>query len=253
MYRLRVFAGPNGSGKSSIVDDLRSKGIPNLGVFINADEIEKKIKETGYLDCSSYSIEYNHDEFIRGYAEFINNCKDEITGKDKCQVKPERISYEGTKLIVQDPESIDSYLAAYIADYLRNKMLDTGNVFSIETVMSHPSKLDFMRLARKKGYKVYLYFVTTQSPLINVLRVETRVKAGGHDVKKESIISRYYRSLQNLMQAIELSDRAYLFDNSGKSQVLVAEYDAAKREIITNDEEEQPLWFSKYVLSKISQ
>lgn len=251
MYRLRVFAGPNGSGKSSVVEEFRSKGFPNLGIFINADEIEKEMKKTGYLDCLNYSVDLDPDIFLKGYIEYINNCKDKETGKYKCQVKPERMSFIETKIVVQNPESIDSYLASYIADYLRKRMLETGKVFSIETVMSHPSKLDFMRLAREKGYKVYLYFVTTQSPKINVLRVETRVKAGGHNVPEDSIISRYYRSLQNLMEAIELSDRAFLFDNSGTAQVLVAEYDGAERTIITKVENEHPLWFSEYVLSKI--
>lgn len=40
--RLRVFAGPNGSGKSTIKEMLQQEW---LGVYINADEIEKSIRE----------------------------------------------------------------------------------------------------------------------------------------------------------------------------------------------------------------
>jgi predicted ABC-type ATPase len=36
--RLRIFAGPNGSGKSTIKDMLPQAW---LGVYINADDIEK--------------------------------------------------------------------------------------------------------------------------------------------------------------------------------------------------------------------
>jgi hypothetical protein len=42
--RLRVLAGPNGSGKSTIKGELKPEWI---GVFVNADEIERGLKETG--------------------------------------------------------------------------------------------------------------------------------------------------------------------------------------------------------------
>ena len=49
--RLRMFAGPNGSGKSTIKD-----AIPDylLGVYLNADDIEKQIKLTARFDLSPY-------------------------------------------------------------------------------------------------------------------------------------------------------------------------------------------------------
>jgi predicted ABC-type ATPase len=40
--RLRIFAGPNGSGKSTIKELIPSDW---LGIYINADEIEKTIRE----------------------------------------------------------------------------------------------------------------------------------------------------------------------------------------------------------------
>lgn len=45
--RLRMFAGPNGSGKSAI-KDLLPKQL--LGVYVNPDEIEKAIRDVGFLD-----------------------------------------------------------------------------------------------------------------------------------------------------------------------------------------------------------
>ena len=39
--RLRMFAGPNGSGKSTIKDVLPPQW---LGIYVNADEIEKTIR-----------------------------------------------------------------------------------------------------------------------------------------------------------------------------------------------------------------
>ena len=46
--RLRILAGPNGSGKSSVYEALvQDKGFL-WGVFVNADEIEKKLREEQY-------------------------------------------------------------------------------------------------------------------------------------------------------------------------------------------------------------
>lgn len=51
--RLRMFAGPNGSGKSTIKDMLPSQW---LGVYVNADEMEKTIRSTGYLDFAEFEV-----------------------------------------------------------------------------------------------------------------------------------------------------------------------------------------------------
>ena len=52
--RLRVLAGPNGSGKSTIKSDLKPHWI---GVFVNADEMERDLKATsGYLSLDNLGI-----------------------------------------------------------------------------------------------------------------------------------------------------------------------------------------------------
>lgn len=130
-------------------------------------------------------------------------------------------------------------------------MLTAGvEKMTIETVMSHPSKLDLMKNARELGYRVYLYFVSTESPEINVERVESRQALGGHGVSTDKIVSRYTRSLQNLYDAMILSNRSFLFDNSGKKPVLVAEYDAAS-ELLRVVGSSSPKWLQKFVIDKI--
>ncbi len=51
--RLRMFAGPNGSGKSTFKTMIRRE---LLGVCINPDEIEKEIKDFGFLDLDAYQV-----------------------------------------------------------------------------------------------------------------------------------------------------------------------------------------------------
>lgn len=52
--RLRMFASPNGSGKSTIKEILPEAW---LGIYVNADEIEKSIRFDGRLDWSSFGIQ----------------------------------------------------------------------------------------------------------------------------------------------------------------------------------------------------
>ena len=66
-------------------------------------------------------------------------------------------------------------------------------------------------------YDVTLVFVGTENPQINVERVARRVQDGGHDVPTEKIIQRYYRSMALLPQAVELANRAIIFDNTDRS------------------------------------
>lgn len=54
--RLRMFAGPNGSGKSTIKSYV-SKVINEklFGHYINPDEFEQAIRQSGYLDFDSFN------------------------------------------------------------------------------------------------------------------------------------------------------------------------------------------------------
>src|SRR5215213_1543142 len=54
--RLRMFAGPNGSGKSTIKEKISKINPQWLGVYINPDDIEKEIAETGLLDLGHFRV-----------------------------------------------------------------------------------------------------------------------------------------------------------------------------------------------------
>jgi predicted ABC-type ATPase len=104
-----------------------------------------------------------------------------------------------------------------LADEARDRCLKTGIDFSFETVMSHPSKVEFMLRAKRIGFEVTLYFVATDDPLLNVERVRARVEMGGHDVPQDRIVARYKRTIALLPQALTACDNAILFDNSANA------------------------------------
>ena len=75
-------------------------------------------------------------------------------------------------------------------------------------------KLDILEKAKAEGYFIKCVFVLTTDPLINVARVQARVAAGGHDVDKEKIVQRYYKSLGNIKRLMELCDILHVYDNT---------------------------------------
>ncbi|MEN5143673.1 MULTISPECIES: zeta toxin family protein [Pseudomonas] len=144
---------------------------------------------------------------------------------------------------------VNSYHAAVIADLIRHQLLERRISFTFETVMSSSEKVRFMEAAQQMGYRTYLYFVATDSPQINILRVANRVDDGGHDVPRDKITQRYARTLSLLPEAISAANRAYIFDNSGDESVFLAEItDGATLEFHQDD---MPDWFINAYLSRV--
>lgn len=233
-----MFAGPNGSGKSTLKDELKQEW---LGVYVNADEIEKKLNAEGFIDFSDFQISPASDELLN----FLG--KSEL-GDVAALLKPKvQVRFVEGKLYF-DAVKINSYHASVLADFIRRKLVEQKISFSFETVMSHPDKIEFLKFAKANGFRTYLYFVATEDPDINVDRVRIRVASGGHPVPEEKIRERYYRSIALLFNALEQSDRAYIFDNSGTTRAFIAEItdgDTLKFEV-----NEIPHWVDEAVVQK---
>jgi predicted ABC-type ATPase len=251
--RLRIFAGPNGSGKSTIiraVRDYKVKEIPvDFGTYINADDIAQTLLQK-HLSFSKYHTSVNKNTFIEEVKKsgLINERFPEKKFIESFSIKDNNLRLLNTES--------NELLAQVIADFLRKKLLENKKKFSFETVFSHPSKLDIMKAASLAGYKVYLYFVSTESPEINKYRVKVRTQQNGHDVPESLIESRYYRSLDLLYDAAQLAYQMYFFDNSreGENFRLFAHFKLnkeGKKDWDDIDESSLPNWFIKYYLNKI--
>ncbi len=110
------------------------------------------------------------------------------------------------------PEAVRD--AALYCEKWRNQCLANGKSLIFETVMSAPDKLDFIRRAKKAGYFVRIFFISTANPTINAARIARRVMKGGHDVPIPKIISRYIKSIANCAEIAPVVDRLYVYDNS---------------------------------------
>jgi predicted ABC-type ATPase len=247
---MRVFAGPNGSGKSTVINSVRSykteAGKIDFGIYVNADDINKDLRQ-GKFTFTQYKIKTTPIEFEQiALTSGLINKKFPLKVFKTCYViKKHKILLKKEKYVEQ--------LAQIIADFLRKKLLDANQKFSFETVFSHESKLDIMKQARDKGYKVYLYFVSTNSPEINKERVALRVKKGGHYVPPDKIVSRYYRSLNHLFEAAQISYQTFFFDNSKDKPNMFTNFKIVngKKNWAKIDEKEAPDWFIKYYANKV--
>lgn len=122
-----MFAGPNRSGKTTTIEKIRKNF--NIRYFINADNIEALLNSQKYLDCLSYVPE---PVFSRELEMFLGN-----------YTKDQRFSFSDfngitieENLLISNRE-INSYHAAIIAEFFREKLLSMNYTFSFETVMSH--------------------------------------------------------------------------------------------------------------------
>ena len=230
-----MFAGPNGSGKSTIKAVVEDEiGAELFGVYINADDIESDIRHSGYLNVSVYGVQTTAEEIL-GFFQSSSFLAEKNLSDDSKQLAfaDGKLSFEAV--------SVNSYFASVAVDFLRNKLLQASVTFTFETVMSHRSKVDFLKLAQQSGFRTYLYYVATEDPEINISRVVARVAEGGHDVSPDKIVDRYSRSLELLSEAVGYTNRAYIFDNSSAEKVWIAE--VTDGEILELKTDTIPHWF----------
>jgi predicted ABC-type ATPase len=132
--------------------------------------------------------------------------------------------------------------AAKLADRRRREAIDAGRSFVFETVMSTPGKLVILQEAKRRGFEVELIFVTTNDADINIGRVADRVAKGGHAVDPARVRERYERAMQLLPSAVDLADKANIYDNS-VSFLRVAEKRGSRLSLVNAGE--APAWVAE--------
>ena len=243
--RLRIFAGPNGSGKSSLYAFLVRKGYFSKRISIDADRIARHLAANGF-SVRGWPVSCSLDEFLastKRNSRPMHGLRPEELERG-LTLKGSVYRWHGRK----SPTALN-VVAALLADYLVDKMLEQDGTFSCETVFSHPSKLDLISRAKERGFRVYLYFVSTRDAGINWERVKARVAQGGHAVSRQKVIDRYGKSLENVRAAVLSADRVYFFDNSESTKNAFLHFALAengKISIIGSDD--VPGWFAERIL-----
>ena len=231
--RFRMIAGPNGSGKSTLRAWLSSDYAVNFYTFFNADDLNAELGRTGRCaipfacepgELSAFVRMTSYDEAVK--APFLDG----------------RIAAEGD-FVSFAPEAVNTYTVALLTAFLQHGCLVRGVSFSQETVMSHPSKVEALKRAHTAGYRTYLYYVATETPLVNLTRIANRATLGGHAVPEEKTRARHARSLELLPSAFPFLSRAFFFDNSTDEMRYLASWESA--EGLSVHEAALPNWFEK--------
>jgi predicted ABC-type ATPase len=236
-----MFAGPNGSGKSTLKQVLPPL---LLGVYINPDDLELEMRSSGGLDLGSRSVTTSEIEV----TSFFRNSK--LLQSAGLAAAAGNIGFCDQRIIFPGV-AVNAYFASVAADFLRRKLIERRESFTFETVMSSPDKVAFLAQAQRSGYRTYLYYIATDDPEINISRVRSRVKQGGHPVPEDKIVSRYARSLSLLMDAIAHTNRAYIFDNSTQDQDRTWLAEITDGRVLEMKTDRMPAWFKRAVWDKI--
>lgn len=131
--RLRMFAGPNGSGKSTVYRSLKDKF--NIGIYVNADDIEKDLTNSNKFEISKYGIKKNITSEY--FSSFINT----HSLFEKANSDGFIIDLKLDNGVILNPNiKTHSYEASILADFIRNELILGGKKLTFETVMSHSSK-----------------------------------------------------------------------------------------------------------------
>ncbi len=84
----------------------------------------------------------------------------------------------------------------------------------MESTLAGKSAMKRLSQAKKRGYRVLVYFVGLSKVELNIKRVAERVQKGGHNIDRKLIIKRYSESIENLIVSQKHIDELHVIDNS---------------------------------------
>jgi predicted ABC-type ATPase len=212
--RFRMFAGPNGSGKTTFYESLRTNKIIQTEIYISADRIEEILKEKSSYNFNPYHIKISQQDFlahVKSSGLYLSNKFEDNFA--------ESFTIISGILYIKNIQ-INSYHASFIATFLVQKLFEINKSFCFETVMSHASKIELLKLAKKLGYKTYFYFLFTNNVDINITRIKERVAYGKHNVSNEKVRNRFYKTFEHIKEATKISDTVFLINNSERLPII---------------------------------
>lgn len=57
-----------------------------------------------------------------------------------------------------------------------------------------------------------------------VCRIESRVAAGGHNVDSSKVIERYYKSINNIKELLDICDIMHVYDNTKSPERIIRKH-----------------------------
>lgn len=98
-----------------------------------------------------------------------------------------------------------------------------GINFTQETTLSGKKTLKTILSARENDYYIRLYYVAVNTAEESLLRIENRVRRGGHNISENDVKRRFEKRFEDLTAILPYCNEAFFFDNEN-GFVKVADY-----------------------------
>ena len=127
------------------------------------------------------------------------------------------------KICPNDIESVKIKAGKIVFKKLNEYLLKKQS-FALETTLSGKIHVNIIKKAKELNYNVILIYSYLDSPILCEKRIKIRVLNGGHNIPKNDIIRRFYRSKENFWNIYKnIVDEWNLFYNGTSEYILVAQ------------------------------
>lgn len=147
-------------------------------------------------------------EFLPAWIGCVNFINPDLIAKGLSPFAPEKAMIHAGRLVLEEIK----------------KRSNAGEDFAFETTLSGRTYLRTLSDLRTLGYNLNMFYLWIPSPELALKRIEDRVASGGHSVPDTAVRRRFDRTWENLVERYRsLLDTLFVFDNSGRSPILVFE------------------------------
>jgi predicted ABC-type ATPase len=113
-----------------------------------------------------------------------------------------------------------------------HELAQRNESFAFETTLATRSYAPWLSSLRMQGYRIHLFFLWLSDPELAVLRVQERVRLGGHGVPQEVIRRRYRAGLSNFFNLYRpVPDSWRYYDNSRTEHPLLVAAGLSDRDL----------------------
>ena len=115
--------------------------------------------------------------------------------------------------------------------------------FTQETTLPGKKTLNTIKRAVEKGYCIRLYYVGLDTMEESLLRIDNRVKKGGHNIDTDAVIKRFDKRFEDLLTVLPHCNEATFYDNDN-GFVMVAKYKNGELQPIGKN---SPKWLKELI------
>ena len=212
MKQYTIIGGVNGVGKSSLSGILRQL-LPDMGILIDPNRIAaqehcdrltaEKLAHSKINSCLKKGIDFSQETTLSG--------RQVLQTIQQARAENYRIAAQ---------EHCDRLMAEKLARSKIKNCLKKGMNFSQETTLSGRQTLQTIQQAKAENYRIRLYYVGISSAEESLLRIENRVRKGGHDTPVQDVCKQYERRFADLAKVLPYCDEVHFYDNENGFQAV---------------------------------